>query len=204
MTPPTIILAAPAGASTFVARNGTPYAVSATGTITIPSSELADAMKGGFLITGASLPAAAAIADTQLATISTEGKVSASAEAQTSKLLGKLLGANFNITTDQAIAIAGLNGGGYVVDAVLVTNPSIALDTAAGGVYSAASKGGVAIVAAGQAYAAAVVAADLVRATIAAAGLAKVFTAATLYLALTTPQGASATADVYIFGRPLA
>jgi hypothetical protein len=74
------------------------------------------------------------------------------------------------------------------------------LTLAVGGFYSAASKGGDAIVAATQVYTTLTVGAKTLDVTLAAIGLSDVRTEATLYLSLTTGQGGAATADVYIFG----
>ena len=65
--------------------------------------------------------------------------------------LGKLVGANMNITTDNIIPINSTN---YIVRRITVTNASASLTLAAGGVYNATSKGGNAIVAAAQVYSA--------------------------------------------------
>ncbi len=117
-------------------------------------------------------------------------------------LIGVLKGANFNTTADQAIALL-FPGNKYEVTGMTVTNASTSLTNAAGGLYSAAAKGGTAIVAAAQTYANCTAATKLQKATISAAGQADTFNAATLYLSLTTAQGAAATADVYIYGRPM-
>jgi hypothetical protein len=121
-----------------------------------------------------------------------------------SQLLARLVGANMNVTTDQVIP--WLVGSGpnanlfrYRVDSILVTNASISLTTAVGGIYDTASKGGVAIVAAAQAYSGLTAAGLGIELTIAAAGRG-LLTAAPI-LSLTTAQGAAATADVYVFGR---
>lgn len=120
-------------------------------------------------------------------------------------LLGSLIGANMNTLADQPIAITGLDGLPvlpYAIESIHARNGSISLTTAVGGVYTAAAKGGTAIVANTQVYTGlAGAATDLARLTVAAAGNNSVFTAATLYLALTTAQGAAATADIYVFGR---
>jgi hypothetical protein len=121
---------------------------------------------------------------------------------------GWLYGANFNVTTDQAIPIA-VPSGTYMIEAIAISNPSVSLTTAVGGVYSAASKGGVAVVANSQAYSslttnAANTTGNAMLATLAAAGTTTAFTApTTLYLSLTTAQGAAATADVRVRCRPL-
>lgn len=113
-------------------------------------------------------------------------------------VIGVLKGANFNVTTDQAIPINIAYGTKYAITDVWVTNSSLSLTTAVGGVYNAASKGGVAIVAAGQVYSACTSSGAVERCTIAAAGLTNIFTSNPLYLSLTTPQGAAATADIYV------
>ena len=64
-----------------------------------------------------------------------------------------LLSANMNVTTDQAMRKIGLFTN-YIIDQILVESASISLTTAAGGIYTAASKGGVAVVGAAQTYAA--------------------------------------------------
>lgn len=118
-------------------------------------------------------------------------------------ILAQIVGLNFNITTDQAIALNIPQGANFLLDDMYVTNPSISLTTAAGGLYTAASKGGTALVASSQAYSGATAATAIVRATVAAAGLALVLSQQTLYFALTTGQGAAATADVTLYGRAL-
>ncbi len=122
-----------------------------------------------------------------------------------SQELARLIGANMNSTADQAFTWR-ISGGGpntglfrYVVESIRVVNASTSLTTAAGGIYDTASKGGVAIVAAAQAYTALTGATLGTNLTIAAAGLAILSNPP--ILSLTTPQGGAATADFYIFGR---
>lgn len=127
---------------------------------------------------------------------------------------GWLPGANFNTTADQAIPIS-VPSGTWMVDSITISNPSISLTTAAGGFYTAASKGGVAVVAAAQAYSSltnhtANTTGNAMLATIATAGNTTMFNGYqqsspinTLYLSLTTAQGAAATADVRVYCRPL-
>lgn len=119
------------------------------------------------------------------------------------RIIGSLIGANMNVTTDNIIPIA-TQADLYVIERIVVTNASISLTTAAGGVYTAAAKGGTAIVAAGQVYSALTAATKFVALTLQNSALTDVFDAATqanLYLSLTTGQGAAATADVYVYGR---
>lgn len=134
--------------------------------------------------------------------------------APTTIQCGSLLGANFNSTSDQAIPIS-VPSGTYAVEAIAVSNPSISLTTAAGGFYSAVSKGGVAIVASGQAYSgltthAANTTGNFLLATISTAGTTTAFQGptqtspiSTIYFSLTTAQGAAATADIRVRCRPL-
>jgi len=117
------------------------------------------------------------------------------------QMLGRLIGANMNSTADQAIPISIPTGAKYTVTKILVTNTSASLTLAAGGFYTAASKGGTAIVAAAQVYSALTAAGKLLAATIA---VTDTQTVATLYLSLTTAQGGAATADIYVFGDVLA
>jgi hypothetical protein len=115
-------------------------------------------------------------------------------------LLGRIIGANMNVTTDQPFVMtnwAALNP--FRITKITAKNASTSLTTAAGGVYPSATKGGTAIVAAGQAYTAltaATIALDLTLAvgtTVYAKGGSPI-------LSLTTGQGGAATADFYLFG----
>lgn len=127
---------------------------------------------------------------------------------------GWLLGANMNVTTDQAIPIS-VPSATYMIESIAISNPSVSLTTAAGGFYSAASKGGVAVVAAAQAYSGltsntANTTGNALLATIATAGNTTVFQGpsqtspiSTLYFSLTTAQGAAASADIRVYCRPL-
>lgn len=117
-------------------------------------------------------------------------------------LLGSLIAANFNSTADQIITIFD-NPAKYIVRRIIVTNASTSLTTAAGGVYTAASKGGTAIVAAAQAYSTLTASTLFLDLTLSATGNASTTVKSSipnLYLSLTTAQGAAATADVYVYG----
>lgn len=127
---------------------------------------------------------------------------------------GTLLGANFNSTLDQAISIS-VPSGLWAIDQISISNPSVSMTTAAGGFYSAASKGGVTVVANTQAYTslttnAANTTGNYMQPTLstagnttAFAGLAQTGQIKALYLSLTTSQGAPATADVRIYCHAL-
>jgi hypothetical protein len=134
---------------------------------------------------------------------------------------GELLGANFNVTTDQAIPIS-VPSGTWMIENIVITNPTngsgstLSMTTAQGGFYTAVSKGGVAVVASSQAYStltgnAANTTGNAMTATLATAGTTTAFGGyaagsnqiSTLYFSLTTPQGAAATADIRVRCRAL-
>ena len=126
-------------------------------------------------------------------------------------VIASLRSANFNITTDQPIIIPQ-SIVAFQLTGIVITNASVSLTTAQGGFYPAASKGGTPIVASSQAYSALTTANGLVSATLATFGSTTRFSAATLgningllaiWFALTTPQGAGATADVFLIGNNL-
>jgi hypothetical protein len=117
-------------------------------------------------------------------------------------LLGKLISADMNSTSDQRIAMFS-NPSKFILRRIVVTNASISLTTAAGGVYTAASKGGTAVVASSQAYSslsASTLFLDLTLSTTGSASTTVKSSIPNLYLSLTTAQGAAATADVYVYG----
>lgn len=110
--------------------------------------------------------------------------------------LFELRSADLNVTTDQAFTkigsftkfkVTGITAQRVTADALL----------AAGGIYTAAAKGGTAIVAAGQLWSALSAAAKILDLTLAA--LTSSLTA-TPILSLTTAAGAAATADVFVYG----
>lgn len=125
------------------------------------------------------------------------------------RVVGKLIGANFNVDTDQAIPIQISDDddvvtpdvGDFIVANIIVRNASVSLTTAVGGIYTAPAKGGSAIVANSQVYSALTSAVKYVGLTLAGIALTDVLNQENLYLSLTTPQGAAATADIYVYGR---
>lgn len=116
-------------------------------------------------------------------------------------LLGELISANMNSTADQQIVIFSAPAK-YIVRRIVVTNASISLTTAVGGIYPQVSKGGTAIVANSQAYSGLNATTKFIDLTIASGYTSggSILTAKSIYLSLTTPQGAAATADVYVYG----
>ena len=127
---------------------------------------------------------------------------------------GWLYGANANVTTDQAITIS-VPSGAYAIQSILLSNPSVSLTTASGGVYRAVSKGGVTIAAnqalSGLTTKTANTTGNLLALTLATGGTTTNFLAAasstnnfsTVYFSLTTAQGSAATVDVRVFCQPL-
>lgn len=132
--------------------------------------------------------------NTLTANIKTSGSVLATG---TEIMLGSLIGANMNVTTDQAIPITRIGSKRYVITRITVTNASTSLTNADGGIYTATSKGGTAVVAAAQVYTAltsSTVALDLTLA------VNNTYNVSNLYLSLTGAQGGAATADVRVYG----
>ena len=127
-------------------------------------------------------------------------QVSLSQPAKQELILFQLISANMNITTDQAFTkLLGFTN--FLITRIRAANSSGSLTTAAGGIYTGATKGGNALVAAGQAYATltgATIGLDL---TIAAVGNG--LQTVTPILSLTTGQGSAMTCDMYIMGVPL-
>ena len=113
--------------------------------------------------------------------------------SQNEILIGTLLAANFNVTTDQSIT---LSTGQFRVTKVTVTNASISMTTAAGGLYTTTSKGGTVIVPATQVYTALTSASIILVCTLANS----TNVVSPLSFSLTTGQGAAATADISIYG----
>jgi len=138
-----------------------------------------------------------------IVTFDTKGRATSASEISAPGrygILGKLIGADMDIITDQAFTISSTN---YIVDKILVTNASIDLTNADGGIYTNAAKAGTIVVAATQVYTALDTSAKWLALTIAATPLIEVLTAGTLYLSLTGAQGSAATADLYLFGYKL-
>ena len=123
------------------------------------------------------------------------------------KVLTKAFSVNFNDTADVPLLLPTAITA-FKLQQILITNASISMTAAVGGFYPQASKAGTAIVAASQVYSSLSTAAVLLQATLASFATANAFSASNLtawsiYFALTTPQGAAATADIYICGIPL-
>lgn len=116
--------------------------------------------------------------------------------------LAQLIGANMNVTSDQLLNITLASK--YIARRIVVCNPSLNLTLAVGGIYTAASKGGTAIVANTQVYTALTGSTKFLDLTLATILGTDILTAQTLFFSLTTGQGAAATADIFVFGEVLA
>lgn len=112
------------------------------------------------------------------------------------RLLWSLAGANMNSTADQALAQA-FAFTNHIIDRILVLNASISLSLAVGGFYTAASKGGTAVVANTQVYSSLSSSIKVLPVTL---GNTDLRTNTSFFFALTTAQGGAATADIYVFG----
>jgi hypothetical protein len=118
-------------------------------------------------------------------------------------LIARLIGANFNVTTDQTVPMF-LNAGQYYVPSyMIVKDCSVSLTTAKGQVYDAASKGGNALF--GAAVTSVYTGCTGAGTTAITAANTFPIDASTLppIFSLTTAQGAAATANVYIYGYVL-
>ena len=114
------------------------------------------------------------------------------------KLLGKIISANMNSTSDQVIATGASK---YFIDKVVITNASTSLTLAVGGLYTAASKGGSQVIGNTQVFSALTASTKVVLLPSLITG--DVLTATQLFLSLTTGQGTSSTCDIYIYGYEL-
>lgn len=123
------------------------------------------------------------------------------------KVLTAFISADFNDTGDQPLILPPAISA-FMLTGIIITNPSLSLTTAVGGFYPQASKAGTPLVASTQVYSSLTDAAKLLSATLAAAVATTRYSIANLpdwklYFALTTPQGAIATADIYVIGIDL-
>jgi len=120
---------------------------------------------------------------------------------QVEMLLFRLNGANMNSTADQPI-IRQFACSSFLITRIRMVDASLSLTTAVGGIYTGASKTGVTVVSAAQAYSALTGATLGMDLTVAPAGLDRIVST-TLFLSLTTPQGAAAATNLYVLGVPL-
>ncbi len=118
------------------------------------------------------------------------------------RMLFRLTAADMNTTADQVFTKLGTFSSYSILNpAFRIDNASTSLTTAVGGVYTAAGKSGITIVSAAQVYSGATGPGLGFNIGATAAGLS--VRTETPILSLTTPQGAPATLDFYVFGIPL-
>lgn len=123
------------------------------------------------------------------------------------RVLGLQQNVDFNSTNDTPILVQSPVQV-FQLTGFIITNATRSITTAAGGFYTAASKGGSAIVAAGQVYSALTGPNLLMQPTLTAFALAARFSASLLianqiFFSLTTPQGVPCNADIYLIGVDL-
>jgi len=131
------------------------------------------------------------------------------------KILGTIRGADFNSSADQPIYLPATVTAFQILD-VTVTNASLSLTAATGGIYPNANKTGTAIVAANQVYSLLTSSSKLLSAITTGASDATRYSSAnvdttllsgqnvlTIYLSLTNVQGLHCFADVYVVGLDL-
>jgi hypothetical protein len=103
-------------------------------------------------------------------------------------------------TTDNNVTMASTK---YIVDRILVFDPSAAVTTASVGLFGAAG-GGAPTISADATLSAALTATTKFKSlTLAASATADVYTAATLFFRVGTAEGSARTASVMIFGFDL-
>ena len=121
------------------------------------------------------------------------------APPQNLRIIGKLLSADMNTTADQLITLTDYDGP-FILDRVLVYNPSISLTTAVGGHYLGAGKTTV-LTSAATAYSQLTDATKYLSIGASGVGTTTIISQNFIYLALSTPQGVAATCDMYVWGR---
>lgn len=123
------------------------------------------------------------------------------------RVLAYIQGADFNSIQDQPLIVPNTVTA-FRLNAIIVTNASVPITTAAGGFYTGFSKSGSIVVAAAQVYAALTGPDILITSTLTAFAASARFSARNLtngqiMLSLTTPQGVPCFADVYLVGSDL-
>ena len=118
--------------------------------------------------------------------------------------IGKLIGANMNTTADQIINLTG--GTKFIITDIVFTNASVNLNTAnIGDFYTGVGRSGnlIAQFLTGS-FAFLTTALKFINYITLGFSIGFDIAPSTLYFSITTPQGAPATCDIYIFGFPTA
>ena len=123
------------------------------------------------------------------------------------RVIASMSGANMNDTGDQPIVLPARMTA-FMLTRIVITNSAISLTAAAGGFYPAASKAGTPLVAASQVYSSLNAITKLLACSLEAAVATTRYSRTNLadwaiYFSLTTAQGQTATADIYIIGIDL-
>lgn len=126
-------------------------------------------------------------------------EVTALPVAQQQQLLFVGRALDFQLTTDQALTKMFTGTNYRVTDICAVRKTGGGSVACAGGIYTAAAKGGSAVVGVAQSWVA-LAAGKIVAATLAALVATDILSAAALYLSLTTGSTAAVTADVFVYG----
>lgn len=193
----------PGGSPLAVANGGTGSTSAAAARTALGLGSIATQAANAVAITGGAI---SGITDLAVADGGTGASTAAAARTNLGVLgrfgcLGSALLVDMNSVLDQAITMVSTK---YVISAIVVTDASVNLTAAAGGVYNGVGKpGGGILVAAGQVYTALSAATKFLALTLAGVALTNVQTAGFIYVSLTTPQGVAATASVYVFGYDL-
>lgn len=108
--------------------------------------------------------------------------------------------ANADTTSDSVIPILAAK---YIVRKIIAHDASISLTTVAGGVYTAAAKGGSAIVASAQVYTDLTAATKFLDLTLQTPATSDYLAGSNLFFSPTTPQGATATVQIEVWGEML-
>lgn len=143
-----------------------------------------------------------------LAIWATDGVVmNGGAPAAGERVLASLLNADFNTTADQLLELPDTLQA-FMLTRLIVTNSPTLLSVAVGGFYTEANKTGQQVVADTQIYSALTGVLDLLPLTLTSYAQTHQFTRTNLpdwivYLSLTTPQGNTSPASVYLIGIPL-
>lgn len=111
-------------------------------------------------------------------------------------------GLALNSTADQVLTKNGTFSK-FAITGIWVVNASGIPVLAAGGLYTAASKGGTNLVGVGQLYTGLADATTIVPLTLVAGIVTTALTAAALYFALSVANGAAVTVDLYVVGVDL-
>lgn len=144
-----------------------------------------------------------------IATWTTDGVIGdgGTIPAASERVLASLLNADFNTTADQELALPSTLQS-FMITRIVVTNSPTNLTAAVGGFYTEAAKTGQQIVADTQVYSTLTGTLLLLSATLSSYTQTHQFTRTNLpdwivYLSLTTPQGDTAPASVYLIGIEL-